>query len=262
MVPMIFCLACVQPTLPDFWSSLMPNVESLSIPMRLVGANFQAYLFLIMCDVGVVAIYSGFPFNFGSLCILKVMRYGFFTFGAVSLYYNKMFQFYNARIRITERQEAFRMRKTRKDMMTLYQTLHVLVLEYNKVYTIIIASTKICIFSFAIFGVYGSLRTDGVMALFLLTLGVFSVGFLAVYLLLTGELHSSSTAFLAEARQQLQMGMGRKYDMDTRWLRKYLRSLPVLKVQVGSAYFIDKPIVLTTFRIEFESIINFLIMSA
>ena len=147
-------------------------------------------------------------------------------------------------------------------MMKLYRTLHVLVLEYNKVYSIIIASTKICIFSFAVFGVYGSLRKDGVMALFLLTLGIFSVGFLAVYLLLTAELHSSSSAFLAAARQQLQGGLAPKYDMEIWWLRKYLRSLPVLKVQVGSAYFIDKPIVLTTFRIEFESIINFLIMSA
>ena len=74
LVPMVFCLACVQPALPDFWSSLLPSVTSLSIPARLAMATLQAYLLLIMCDVGVVAIYSGFPFNFGSLSTLTVMR--------------------------------------------------------------------------------------------------------------------------------------------------------------------------------------------
>ena len=146
--------------------------------------------------------------------------------------------------------------------MKLYQKLHVLVLEYNQVYSVIILSTKVCISSFAIFGVYGSFREQGLMALFLLTLGIFSIGFLAVYMVLTGELHSSSAAFLAAASRQIEMTMFRRHDMETKLLIRYMRSLPVLKVEVGSAYFIDKPIVLTTFRIDFENIINFLIMSA
>lgn len=77
MVPMFFCLACAQPALPDFWSSLLPDAETLGIPMRLTMATFQTYLLLIMCDVGVVTIYSDLPFHFGSFCMLQVMRYSF-----------------------------------------------------------------------------------------------------------------------------------------------------------------------------------------
>ena len=46
-----------------------------------------------------------------------------------------------------------------------------------------------------------------------------------------------------------------------REIKWYLRTLPELKVHVGSLYYIEKPIVLTMFKIIFDSIINFLLMT-
>ena len=146
-----------------------------------------------------------------------------------------------------------------KEWMFLYQKLRVLVLEYNTVYGLVLVSTKICFITFAMFGAYGAVRTEGVLALFLFSVGVFSVCFLILYIMLLGEVYDRSKDFLSAARKNLSE---RRRDAEgALWLRKYFRSFREMKIQVGSAYFIDKAIVLTTFKILFDSIINFLLMT-
>ena len=148
-----------------------------------------------------------------------------------------------------------------KEWLVLYQRLRVLVLEYNHRYGLVLVSTKTCFISFAMFGAYGAFRTEGVLAIFLFSVGVFGVCFLILYIILLGEVHDRSKDFLSMARQNVCWNKGPGDKDSVLWLRKYLRSLREMRVEVGSAYFIDKAIVLTTFKILFDSMINFLLMT-
>ena len=130
-------------------------------------------------------------------------------------------------------------------------------------YGIILIGTKTCFISFATFGAYGAFRTRGYLAVFNFCTGIFSACFLVLYILLLGEAHQRSEDFLSQARRSAFLrGKRRRLDAESElWLRKYLQSQREMRVEVGSAYFIDKPIALTTFKIMFDSIINFLLMT-
>ena len=134
-------------------------------------------------------------------------------------------------------------------------------MEYNRVYFTTLASTKVFFVSFGMSCTYGVLRMHGMLRLFLLTIAIFSISFLVMLLMVAGEFHSRSRAFINAARTRLAIEITSNPGHQVKWLRRYLRTLPELKVKVGSLYFIDKPIVLTMFRIIFDSIINFLLLT-
>ena len=147
-------------------------------------------------------------------------------------------------------------------LLFLHQNLRILVVEYNQVYGFILVSTKICFISFAMFGAYGAFRTAGALMVFIFSGGIFSTCFLVLYIVLLGEVHDRSKVLLSAARSTTFLVSKRRRDPEcVLWLRKVLRSCREMKVEVGSAYFIDKPIVLTTFQILFDCTINFLLMT-
>ena len=131
-----------------------------------------------------------------------------------------------------------------KEWLFLYQQLRLLVLDYNQVYGLILVSTKICFISFAMFGAYGAFRTEGVLTVFLFSVGAFCTCYLVLYIMLLGEVNDRSKGFLLMARNSVfSWSKGQTRTMDTFWQRKYVASLREMRMEVGSAYFIDKPIV-------------------
>ena len=168
----------------------------------------------------------------------------------------------NCRRRLKD--ERWKSRHPVMELLRLYQKLHILVVEYDILFLILLTSTKVCLISFATFGVYGALRTTGFIAAFLFVAAVFSISFEIIYLMILGEVHSKSTAFLTAAHSQVGMEVGVtgiEGKAELLWRRKVLKSLPILKMRVKAAYFVDKPIVLTTVKILFDTIINFLLMT-
>ena len=129
------------------------------------------------------------------------------------------------------------------------------------VFGMVLVSTKTSLILFAVFCAYGTFRTVGFLAVFFFCGGIFSVCFLMLYIMLLGEVYDRSHGFLSMARKKVSWSKYRDGAENVLWLRKYLLSFREMKVEVGSAYFIDKPIVLTTFKILFDSIINFLLMT-
>ena len=100
---------------------------------------------------------------------------------------------------------------------------------------------------------------EGFLAGFLLAMGVFTQTFLVVMLMALSEVHSKSNVFLLSLSRELSRnGAG---IVEVRWIRRHLLALSPLSLRVGSAYFIDKPIVLTSMQITFDSTVDFLLMN-
>ena len=66
--------ALVLPDSPDCWSSLMPNPSRLSLPLRVLFAFLQIYLFLLFGSNLFMYTMSSHPFFFGALDLLEILR--------------------------------------------------------------------------------------------------------------------------------------------------------------------------------------------
>ena len=73
-------------------------------------------------------------------------------------------------------------------LLGLYQKLGFILMEYNRVYFIIVSSTQAFFISFGMFCTYGALRMHGILRLYLLAMAIFSISFLAMFLMIAGEL--------------------------------------------------------------------------
>ena len=66
-------LAYVQPTIPAFWSSVLPATHDIW-PMRVLLAFVEFYIVLLMCDAGLIYMTISFPYVFALLDIIRLMR--------------------------------------------------------------------------------------------------------------------------------------------------------------------------------------------
>ena len=119
--------------------------------------------------------------------------------------------------------------------------------------------TKGCFMIGSVFCTYGALRMQGLLAIFLLSVGVFSQAFLITLLMTLGEVHSRANTFLHRSLRSVS-GSGRVRG-DIKWMRRQIRCFPALSLRVGWAYIIDKPIVLTALKITFDTTVNFLLVN-
>ena len=71
---LLVCLALMRPDLLDFWTSLFPHPGELWLPERVILAILQGHFLLLICDLGLLMIASGFPFLFVVLDLLRAMR--------------------------------------------------------------------------------------------------------------------------------------------------------------------------------------------
>ena len=113
----------------------------------------------------------------------------------------------------------------------------------------------------SVFCTYGALRMHGLLAIFLLSVGVFTQVFLITLLMTLGEVHSRSKNFLRRTLRSIAGPGGQKSRCDVKWMRKQMLCLPALSLRIGWAYEIDKPIVLTILKILFDSTVNFLLVN-
>ena len=90
-------------------------------------------------------------------------------------------------------------------LLGLYQKLGFILMEYNRVYFIIVSSTQASCISFGMFCTYGGLKMHGILRLHLVTMAIFSISFLVMFLMVAGEFHSRSKAFINAARTRLTM---------------------------------------------------------
>ena len=147
-------------------------------------------------------------------------------------------------------------------IIRIYEKLHPFVLEYDHVFRIVLIAGKVCLISLATFCTCGVVRSHGVLALFLLTFSILSMCSLVIYLMLLGELNHQSRLFFKTIKMHLltKYACSEKHKKELARVQRYLLTMRELKVQMGSIYYVDKPIVLTTFKIMFDIVVNFVII--
>ena len=68
------CLVYLNPNSPEMWSSVFESPEKLSWVCRVLFVTVQAYLMLLLTDVGILWVSSMFPFILFTMDLLKFLR--------------------------------------------------------------------------------------------------------------------------------------------------------------------------------------------
>ena len=140
--------------------------------------------------------------------------------------------------------EAFR---HPQDRVRAYRVLQLQTGAMDRVYWIVSAASQNMFMFIVMFGVYGAIRLDGLVAIALGFLGLTAAVLLVVLLGSWGEVESASSK-----------AMGTIHTMTTRadvlenkkmrtWLKISARSLRAARIPICGMYYIDKQLILTAF---------------
>ena len=148
-------------------------------------------------------------------------------------------------------------------LLRVYKSMQLIAKEMNQVYALVLPGGKILLALFAVFCTVGAIRLDGITAMALSSIGVSTTIFLGIMVNTLAEFHSRSTQVLrfiqqtiTEQNPQYGRNSGRQG-----YVRKSVRALTAIRIYMGSAYFIDKGVVLLLFRAVTESTVNFLLVT-
>ena len=148
----------------------------------------------------------------------------------------------------------------------LYTCLYLQIAEYNRVYLILLAGSKILLVLFAVFCTYGAIRLEGMMSFSLGWIGFSCTVFLAVLLSCLAEFYVRSSVVRKILKRQLPaVSMAPRCHHDRcvpldKWMRKKVTATKEMRFCLGSAYYVDKPLLLTTFDIIVDQTISFLVL--
>ena len=238
----------VVPDTPGLWAAwFLKHNESFTVLEVLPWTPIQVYYCLSYANCGVVFCCCNFCFIFPTANMLKTMR--------LCLASNNG-GWSNLLVQI--RLGSLRDQK----LLKIYRQLYLLVGEFNSVFGIILMALKFVFIASAVFCTYGALKLGGVVAGFLAVLGLTFMTVFGAMMVTMGEVNNASKLFLrlVKSRYGYRPRFG-DYSRRNLYLEKYLKSTQELKLRVGSTYFIDKGIALTTFRITLDNTINFLLAS-
>ena len=136
-----------------------------------------------------------------------------------------------------------------------YRVLYLQCADLNHSYFVIIGAAKLVLISFAVFCTYGGIRLHGIIAVALVVLGMSTSAFLATIVTIWGEFHKASV----KARKALNAFSVDEDGYERKWFKKTVESLPVMRINVLSMYYIDMGTVLLVVRIVSEGICFFLV---
>ena len=145
-----------------------------------------------------------------------------------------------------------------EDSLKLYAQIQRLVAEFSENFCRVLQGSKVLLVFLAIFCTYGGVRFHGLLAVCLGWIGISTTSFLLVLLGTLGEFHNKSKKLLLQWKRQAADVKDLRRAL---WLRKHIRSLNTICINFGSFYYIDKPIVLTCFKIIFDAVTNFLVLN-
>ena len=144
--------------------------------------------------------------------------------------------------------------------MHLFRSLALITKEYSRVALLNNAGghgVSICI---AITCVYAAIRFNGMLSITLGVIGMNITTVFAAYVTTVGNINWSSKKSVTMVRQQPAALHRAGKDIESKWLQREIRCLQDLRIQMGSVFFYDKALVLTTFEIILQNIVNLLLL--
>ena len=142
----------------------------------------------------------------------------------------------------------------------LYRCLQLLLKDCNSVYNALLGSAIILLILFSIFCTYGAIRFHGLIATAFAWIGTSCTVFLAILLGIMAEFNYKSKLLLVTFSRSVVRSTGALRKIEFAMLRRQLRAMTDLKFRVGALYYVDKGVVMTTFKIIFDSTVNLLIL--
>ena len=147
-----------------------------------------------------------------------------------------------------------------KGAFRFYRCLQILLNECNSVYNALFGCATILLISYAVLCTYGAIRFHGLIAASFACIGTSCTVFLAILLGITAEFNSKSKLLLVALGRSIVSSGSRTTRKELAVLRRRVRAMTDLKFHVGGLYFVDKAIVMTTFKIIFDFTVNLLIL--
>ena len=145
-------------------------------------------------------------------------------------------------------------------LLRLFRALNLLTEDYSRVFAIVYGGAHLCMMCISLFSAYGAIRLEGALSISLGWIGANITVFLAILISQFGRInHSSQLALKAmRKRQEALRSMGNQ--AESKSLRMEIRSLRDLCIRVGSTFFYDKILLLTTSQIIIQNIANLLLL--
>ena len=142
----------------------------------------------------------------------------------------------------------------------LFRLLDLLIQDCSRVLSVLYGSCHLLAICVSITCTYGAIRFNGALAISLGWIGSSITVFLAIIVGLFGRFnHSSILALRRIRKRQAGLHLAGK-EIHSRWLRREIRCLRDLRLGVGSAFFYDKILLLTTFQIILQNTANLLLL--
>ena len=252
------CISAFKPESSEQLSSVLESPRDLSWTWRLPFMLLKAYLMIIYIEIGYVHTFFFLSFFFPSLELCTKMKQGNPSFRPVVIYLSCLQNF-----PICCRQQ---LQKPMIDVVDIrrsfrhYRCLQILLKECNSVYSALFGCTTILLILYAILCTYGAMRFHGLIAASFGCFGTSCTAFLGIILGITAEFNSKSKLLLVAFGRSIVNCRRVTMRTELATLRRQLRAVNELTFHVGGLYFVDKTIVMTTFKIIFDFTVNLLIL--
>ena len=144
--------------------------------------------------------------------------------------------------------------------LRLYRSLDLLIEEFNRALGMIYIGFHYGEMCIVMFCIYGAIRLNGILAIALGFIGSNLLAILTVLVSQLGQINHSSKGTLKALHKRPKMSYCMGKQGESKWLRREVMGLRELRVRMGSSFYYDKVLLLTTFQILLQNIVNLLLL--
>ena len=251
------CISAFKPESSEQLSSVLESPRDISWIGRLPFVLLKAYLMIIYIEISYVYIFFFLAFFIPSLELCRKMRWEEPPYCPLDYFSVDLMGIIYCRQKLE--QQVYDVAKVKRSFRN-YRCLQILLQKCNAVYNYLVGCGTVLLILYAILCTYGAVRFHGLIAATFVCIGTSCTAFLAILLGTTAEFNSKSKLLLVAFRRSVVGRSTTATRGELAMLRRQLGAMTDLKFQVGGLYFVDKAIVMTTFKIIFDFTVNLLIL--
>ena len=144
--------------------------------------------------------------------------------------------------------------------LRLFRSLRLITEELSRVATFGYGGAHAGLMIISLVCTYGAVRLQGMLAFSLGWTGLNITIFLVILVGTLGNINSSSKRSIELVRQRPAVLHSAGKDLERKWLQREALALRDLRIRMGSAFFYDKTLVITTIEIILQNTVNLLLL--
>ena len=151
--------------------------------------------------------------------------------------------------------------KASKKFLRLFRSLRLITEECSRVALLLNGGAHAVGMGILIICTYVSIRFHGVLSICLGWTGLNVTTILVFFVMKQGNINCSSKKSMKMVLQRPAALHQAGKESEGKWLQREVRSVQELRMRMGSLFFYDKALVVTTFDIILQNIVNLLLLS-